>query len=73
VPADAMCLNIVVATLRRIPLRVVNLGVWMIHTGIIVLCGLAFANRLLDSAHDGRPAHLGFFLRGQDPVLWFGS
>jgi len=29
--------NMIVTTLRRIPLRVVNLGVWMIHTGIIVL------------------------------------
>ncbi|MHC5113297.1 MAG: hypothetical protein ACYTGP_02570 [Planctomycetota bacterium] len=32
-----ICLNLVVATLRRIPLNLVNLGVWMIHTGIIVL------------------------------------
>lgn len=29
--------NMIVTTLRRIPFRVVNLGVWMIHTGIIVL------------------------------------
>ena len=29
--------NLVTTTLRRIPLRVVNLGVWMIHSGIIVL------------------------------------
>lgn len=32
-----ICLNLVVTTLRRIPLNVVNLGVWMIHSGIIVL------------------------------------
>jgi hypothetical protein len=32
-----ICINLSVATIRRIPLRVVNLGVWMIHTGIIVL------------------------------------
>jgi hypothetical protein len=32
-----ICANIVVATLRRIPFNVVNLGVWMIHTGIITL------------------------------------
>ena len=32
-----ICLNLVVATLRRIPFNVLNLGVWMIHTGIIVL------------------------------------
>jgi len=29
--------NMIWTTLRRIPLRVVNLGVWMIHTGIITL------------------------------------
>ena len=29
--------NMIVTTLRRIPFRTVNLGVWMIHTGIIVL------------------------------------
>jgi len=29
--------NLVTTTLRRIPLRVVNLGVWMIHSGIIIL------------------------------------
>ncbi len=32
-----ICLAVALATLRRIPLKVVNLGVWMIHTGIIVL------------------------------------
>ncbi len=32
-----ICLNLTVATIRRIPFNVVNLGVWMIHTGIIVL------------------------------------
>jgi len=32
-----ICVNLVVATLRRIPFNVVNLGVWMIHSGIIVL------------------------------------
>lgn len=30
--------TLVVTTVRRIPLRTVNLGVWMIHAGIIVLC-----------------------------------
>ncbi|MFM1935228.1 MAG: Cytochrome c biosis protein Ccs1 [Planctomycetota bacterium] len=29
--------NLVVTTVRRIPLRTVNLGVWMIHSGIILL------------------------------------
>jgi len=33
-----LCVNLVVTTLRRIPFKVINLGVWMIHTGIIVLC-----------------------------------
>lgn len=33
-----LCLNLVVATIRRIPLGLLNLGVWMIHGGIIVLC-----------------------------------
>ncbi|MFG0273464.1 MAG: hypothetical protein ACF8QF_00225 [Phycisphaerales bacterium] len=33
-----ICINITVATLRRIPLTTINLGVWMIHTGIVALC-----------------------------------
>lgn len=33
-----ICVNLTVATLRRIPLKTLNLGVWMIHTGIVVLC-----------------------------------
>ena len=32
-----ICLTLTVTTLRRIPLRPVNYGVWMIHSGIIVL------------------------------------
>jgi hypothetical protein len=32
-----ICLTLVVTTLRRIPLRPLNYGVWMIHSGIIVL------------------------------------
>lgn len=32
-----ICANIIITTLRKIRLNVVNLGVWMIHTGIIVL------------------------------------
>lgn len=32
-----ICLNLIVATIRRIKLNVVNLGVWMIHAGIIIL------------------------------------
>lgn len=33
-----ICVNITVATLRRIPFNTINLGVWMIHTGIVTLC-----------------------------------
>ncbi len=32
-----ICTNIVVVTLRRIPFKPVNYGVWMIHTGILTL------------------------------------
>lgn len=32
-----LAITLVTTTLRRIPLRVVNLGVWMIHSGIIML------------------------------------
>lgn len=32
-----ICVNIVVATLRRIPFNALRLGVWMIHGGILVL------------------------------------
>ncbi|MCA9295798.1 MAG: hypothetical protein KC983_04760, partial [Phycisphaerales bacterium] len=32
-----LCVSLVTVTLRRIPFRPVNYGVWMIHTGIIVL------------------------------------
>src|SRR3989304_8069139 len=33
-----LCTTLIVVTVRRIPLRLVNGGVWMIHTGIITLC-----------------------------------
>ncbi len=32
-----ICVNLTVATLRRIPFNLLKLGVWMIHTGIIIL------------------------------------
>jgi hypothetical protein len=32
-----LSINIVVTTIRRIPFKAVNYGVWMIHTGIVVL------------------------------------
>ena len=33
-----ICTTLVVTTIRRIPLKPVNYGVWIIHTGVIVLC-----------------------------------
>ncbi len=33
-----LCANLIVVTVRRIPFRSVNLGVWAIHAGIIILC-----------------------------------
>lgn len=32
------CTSLVVVTIRKIPLNWINAGVWMIHTGIIILC-----------------------------------
>jgi hypothetical protein len=32
-----ICLNIIITTLRRIRLNAINLGVWLIHAGIIIL------------------------------------
>ncbi len=33
-----ICINVTVATLRRIPFNKLNFGVWTIHTGILILC-----------------------------------
>ncbi len=33
-----ICLNVVTATLRRIPFKPLNYGVWTIHVGILTLC-----------------------------------
>jgi len=33
-----ICLNITITTIRRIPFNALKAGVWMIHTGIIILC-----------------------------------
>ena len=44
-----LAVNLVVTTVRRIPLRAVNYGVWMIHTGIIVLMvgsGIYFGSKV---------------------------
>jgi hypothetical protein len=46
---SGICLTLVVTTLRRIRLDALRLGVWMIHTGIIVLCfgsWLYFGNKV---------------------------
>lgn len=51
-----LVINLVVATLRRIPFRVVNLGVWMIHTGIVILCVSSVA-------------YFGFKVEGDSPVF----
>src|SRR4029079_2523857 len=32
------CLSLIIITIRKIPLTIVNAGVWTIHTGIIILC-----------------------------------
>lgn len=32
-----ICVNLIVATLRRIPFNTLKLGVWMIHSGMIIL------------------------------------
>lgn len=32
------CINLTVATLRRIKLNVINLGVWTVHVGLLLLC-----------------------------------
>ncbi|MCH2160934.1 MAG: hypothetical protein MK085_03570 [Phycisphaerales bacterium] len=41
-PFDALllliCMVMVTTTIRKIPFKTVNLGVWMIHSGIIILC-----------------------------------
>ena len=44
-----ICINITVTTIRRIRFNIVNLGVWMIHSGIVILCigsVLYFATKL---------------------------
>ncbi|MBC03693.1 MAG: hypothetical protein CMJ34_10395 [Phycisphaerae bacterium] len=33
-----LCVNMTITTIRKIPLNKINAGVWMIHTGIIMLC-----------------------------------
>lgn len=37
-----ICVNIVIATLRRIPFNALNAGVWMIHSGILILAAGSF-------------------------------
>ncbi|MBG80714.1 MAG: hypothetical protein CMJ39_08420 [Phycisphaerae bacterium] len=43
------CLAIIVTTLRKIPFSVLNLGVWMVHTGLIIMalgCVFYFATKI---------------------------
>ena len=43
------CLTLVVTTLRRIPFTVINLGVWMVHAGLIIMaagCVFYFATKI---------------------------
>ncbi|MCZ6493153.1 MAG: hypothetical protein O6933_03650, partial [Planctomycetota bacterium] len=51
-----ICLTLVVTTLRRIPFKVINFGVWMIHTGIIILA-------------IGSVWYFGTKVEGQAPIL----
>ena len=43
------CLTIIVTTIRRIPFNTVNLGVWMVHAGLILMslgCVIYFATKV---------------------------
>ena len=51
-----ICLTLVVTTLRRIPFKPINYGVWMIHTGIITLA-------------IGSVWYFGTKIEGQAPIL----
>ena len=51
-----ICLTLVVTTVRRIPFKVINYGVWMIHTGIITLA-------------IGSVWYFGTKVEGQAPIL----
>ncbi|MGA1056778.1 MAG: hypothetical protein ACO3Y3_03690 [Phycisphaerales bacterium] len=51
-----ICANIAVTTLRRIPFRPINYGVWMIHTGILILAVGSFI-------------YFGTKVEGDTPVL----
>lgn len=51
-----ICINIVVATVRRVPLKVVNLGAWLIHAGVVILC-------------IGSVMYFGSKLEGDTPIL----
>ncbi|MBM4112929.1 MAG: hypothetical protein FJ253_06075, partial [Phycisphaerae bacterium] len=59
-PFDALLalivINIVVTTLRRIPLKPVNYGVWMIHSGVLVLIA-------------GSVIYFGTKVEGEAPVV----
>ncbi len=63
-------LNLIVVTLRRIPLKVTTLGVWMIHTGIIILAAGSvyyFARKIEGDAPVYR-RRVTIAIPGQDPA-----
>lgn len=51
-----MCLNILIVTIRRIPLTPVSLGAWIIHAGVLVLC-------------IGSVWYFGFKVEGDSPLV----
>ncbi len=51
-----ICLNIAVTTVRRIPFRPINFGVWTIHAGILILAA-------------GSVVYFGTKVEGDAPVL----
>ena len=65
-----ICVTLVTTTLRRIPFKPVNYGVWMIHSGIIVLasgCFLYFGTKVEGDAPVVR-RQITVTVPGADPV-----
>ncbi len=65
-----ICLTLVVTTVRRIPFKPVNYGVWMIHSGIIILAASSvvyFSTKVEGDAPVVR-RHLRVAAPGADPV-----
>lgn len=67
-----ICLNIIVTTLRRIRFKPVNYGVWMIHSGILILCASSvwyFGTKVEGEAIVPR-RNVTLSLPGVDPVTF---